>query len=203
MTKFTAAYSSVEAICNAALAQIGYPESIAQIREGTRHARVAIRLYGQTRDALLKSRSWQFAQRQAVLSTTGFVVAPWTFQYALPADYLMARNVLPTPVSAPDLNPTPILFTIYNDARATPSQVLLTNQATPTLLYTAQITDPTQWEPGFMEALIAALAAKFVPALADARMMQGAEALAGRAEDDALGATELQPPVDVPARGAA
>jgi hypothetical protein len=128
------------------------------------------------------------------LASTGYTVTPWSYQYALPTDFLMARNVLPTPVPSPDFNPAPILFTIYNDARVTPNQVLLTNQANPTLLYTAQIMDPTQWEPGFMDAVIAELADRFVPALADARLMQGVEQRSDQSLDEAIGANGARPP---------
>jgi hypothetical protein len=195
----TVSILTVEGLCNAALDRIGYPVSITQMREGTRHAKVALQIYGQARDALLQSKSWQFAQRSAALTLTAFQIAPWPYEYAWPADCLMPRMVVPTPIPYPNLSPQDVLWTVGNDVRVTPSNVILTGQASASLIYTAQVVDPSQWEAGFAEALIDELAAAFVPALGDMRTLPAAVERAGDALNEGVASTTLQPPDDAAA----
>jgi hypothetical protein len=201
----TAAMQGPQDIINAALRHAGLKYSVGNLFDGSDAARAALDVYGQSRDALLKLQSWQFAQRQAQLSVAPVsAIIPWQYEYVLPADFLEVRALIPSGTTSPELNPADILFTVFNDSRATPSRVLLTNQSPAILLYTAQVTDMTQWDVGFAEALINELASVLLPVLGDARLAQLTEARAVSGRAQALGSTAMQPPDDAPAvaRGA-
>jgi|SRR6202167_2323494 len=174
--------ASPEEICNLALRRIAYPYPIGNIYEGSPAARVAVEIYGQTRDELLRSADWDFA-RQAVgltlLKTApvgGYGATPWTptnppppwiYEYAYPVGCLLIRSVRPTPAVIPEFDPQPNVFVLGNDASlSVPTKVILTNLPYAQAVFTAQITDPTQWQVSFVEALIAALATRFQLALA-------------------------------------
>jgi hypothetical protein len=72
-------------------------------------------------------------------------------------------------------DPLPINFsrgtTMLNGAVV---QVIRTNDAADTLVFTEQVTDPALWQEGFTESLIDALASRLAPVLAD---MKAAEML--------------------------
>ncbi len=171
-----------EGLCNMALRRIGYPTPIGFIYEGTPAARVAVEIYGQTRDNLLRNADWDFA-RQAVgltllktapvggygygqLWTNAYPPPPWVFEYAYPTAALLVRSVRPTPVAMPEWDPQPNIFVVADDASVTPSKVILTNLANAQAVYTGQIVNPTQWNASFIEALVDALATLFQQALA-------------------------------------
>lgn len=102
---------------------------------------------------------------------------PWLYSYAYPSDCLKARYILPfTPADAssnPPLttaisaSPVPpftgiesVRFAVAydSDALGNPARVILTNMAQPTLVYTANVSDPNFWDPNLIEAQSAYLA---------------------------------------------
>jgi hypothetical protein len=160
--------TSVENLLNAALRRIGYATPVGYIYEGSKAGRVALDVYGQTRDDLLKMKDWPFAARDVTLSANGQTPPnPWPYEYSWPSDCLKVRYVQPLALGVmPNLDPRPTLFTDYNDQRTSPpSKAILANISPATLVYTAQVTDPATWEPGFTEALIDELARRLVVAL--------------------------------------
>lgn len=157
--------SSVEQIINHALDRAGYPEYIGNIYEGTKQARVALDIYGQTRDQLLRQTDWGFAEKIAAAALSGSAApAPWSVEYTYPADCLRLRNVFNAVYLADKNNPLPVLYTVANAGSA--GKVILCNAAAATLVYTLQVVDPTKWEPLFVENLVLALAERLAPALA-------------------------------------
>jgi hypothetical protein len=156
---------SVENIVNMALDAIGYSRHIADIYEGSPAARVALEIYGQTRDELLQFGDWPFAQREvAAAAVVGQTPpTPWTSEYQWPADCLRLLYVRPGPLTggARSNDPQPVLFQIWNDNRpATPVLAILTDQVSAILMYVGRVTDPGTWTPNFVKALVAALAEK-------------------------------------------
>lgn len=127
---------------------------------------------------------------------------PWLYAYAQPPDCLRARFIVP---SLP-ANGTPS-FTTYQNAAATwvpgaeqipfsvaystdasgnPIQVILTNQDKAQLVYTVNQPNPIIWDSQFQAAMVASLAAYFVPALSlNMPLMQAQIALAQRIIDQA------------------
>lgn len=162
-------------IVNAALIKVGHTIQVGNLYDGSEESRVAIAVYGQTRDALLRDGDWGFAQRMVALtvlksapsaylpptawSQTNYPQLGFRFEYAYPDDCLKVRAVRPTPIFIPEIDPSPYPFSIANDnAYTPPRRVILTNLADAIGVYTGRVTDPTTWPVDFTAALIDALA---------------------------------------------
>lgn len=159
--------TSPEDCCNAALARIGYKLRIGNMLEGSPASKIFLDFYGQTRDDLLRSGDWGFAEKIAAGTITGSAPAPWLYQYQYPADCLKLKQVFPPSYTTNLNNPTPQLFRIGSGVSGTASiEAIWSQTQTATLVYTSQVTNPSLWEPMFMEALIEALARRVAPALA-------------------------------------
>jgi hypothetical protein len=171
---------SPEELCNQALRRIGYAVPIGYMLEGSPAARVAVEVYSQTRDNLMRAADFDFARQAAPLIllktspvggygltpwTNAFPPPPWAYEYAYPTECLLVRSVRPTPVAMPEFDPQPNVFVIADDASVTPSKVILTNLSGAQAVYTGRITDPTVWNTSFTEALIDSLATLFQQAL--------------------------------------
>ncbi len=161
-------------IVNAALGRIGYKLRIGSLQQGSEAANAALVIYGQTRDFLLTVEDYDFA-RSSVLATpvAGTVPAPWLFMYAYPDNAVRVREIM-TPTYLANLNdPLPIDFsrgTVV--ANGVTTQVVLTNDAADTLVFTEQVTDPSLYQEGFTEAFIDALASRLAPILTDMKTAQ-------------------------------
>lgn len=182
--------TTVEQLCNEALDRIGYPESIGFIYEGTKQARIALRLYGQTRDDLLREQDWGFAERNVALTLlktaptggyfppttwngTSYPPIPWIYEYQYNSDMIKVRSIKPAPLIIPDFDPQPVTFRIENDNYfSTPKKVILCNVQNAICTYTGQITDMTTWEPSFTEAFITRLSERMLVSLGDPRLLQ-------------------------------
>jgi len=167
-------------IVNAALIRIGIRDQVGSLYDGSEQARAAIAVYGQTRDNLLRSGDWSFAQGMVALTLlksapSAYVgAASWTqadypqlgykFEYAYPDDALEVRAIRPTPIFVPEVDPSPYSFQIANDNAYTPAKrVILTNLADAIGVYTRRVTDPATWPPDFAEALIETLSRALAP----------------------------------------
>lgn len=166
-----------------------------QPSDGSNEANQCALLYYPVRDALLRSAHWDFARRQVSLSqlkaasdTNSTCPVPWQFEYAYPSDCLKCRFLLPSytnlgqsgggvPLTAlPNTvmpgsdggNRRPIRFFVGSDIDQDENDItiILTNQPQALMVYTHRITNPDLMDAQFQEALVAALAAKLVPALA-------------------------------------
>jgi hypothetical protein len=160
--------TSPEDVCNAALAQIGYKSRIGSMYDGSEQSKVALDIYGQTRDYLLVTHDWDFA-RASVTGTLmpGPAPAPWQFMYAYPANCIRVRDII-SPAYLANLNdPLPINFTRDTTAVGTSMvEVILCNVSGAIIVFTEQVTSPALWQEGFTEAMIAALAVRLSAALA-------------------------------------
>lgn len=167
-------------VINLALVRIGVKWLIGHIYDGSEPAQLALAIYGQTRDELLRKLTPGFAQREVSLTvlksapaegylngwTTEFPQLPWAFQYAYPGDALIVGSIRATPIFIPNYDPQPNSFAIANDnSLDTPAKVILTDVPGAIATYTAQVTDPLIWEANFIEALAAELARRLAPAL--------------------------------------
>lgn len=107
---------------------------------------------------------------------------PWTYAYAVPSDSLAIRYILPsastTTGSVPETGlsngaglwlPTggqiPFAVATMLDVNNQRIQVILTNQSTAEVVYTANLSNPVYWDSLFASGMIATLAAYLVPAL--------------------------------------
>lgn len=191
-------------VVNAALDRIGYKKNVGSLYDGSEQAAAALAIYGQTRDDMLRNFDWGFAERDLQLTllktapVLGYSAArpwdsatdpipPWIYEYeypdkpgGTPNDMLKLRSLRAVTV-IPEYDPQAIVWRIANDNSYTPARkVILTNLENAIAVYTAQVTDPTQWEPGFTEALITQLGRRLGPVLV------GLDAAKLEAQDEAV-----------------
>lgn len=180
-------------LVNQALDAIGFGKHIGEMYEGSPAARVALEVYAQTRDELIQSGDWAFALAEVALIVNGEVPpTPWSYEYGYPPDCVRIRYIRPGPLTGGTRtnDPQPVLFRPFNDQRI-PAQTILCDLTPAVLIYSRSVTDPGQWDDGFTQAYIAALAEKLAFGLAmqaeiiKARVGLSARDLAeGRGMDD-------------------
>lgn len=111
--------------------------------------------FEQTRDALLRSHLWRFATGRATLSAdTTTPSFEWDYQYLLPNDFLRLKSIYEDRFS--DIN---------LDSYALEGTMLLSNETSMQIKYIKRITDPTKFDPLFVEVLVLQLADKFITPL--------------------------------------
>lgn len=179
-------------LVNVALRRLGSKLNVGNLYDGSEAAQIALDIYGQTRDALLRQLDPGFAQRNVALTllktaptggyippitwTTSYPPLPWFFEYAWPADCLKVRAVKPTPIFVPVIDPQPCIFDTPNDnALVPPARVIVCNVENALCVYTGQVTDLTTWDTTSVQAFIAAMERGLAPALKDMTAAQIAE----------------------------
>ena len=192
-------------ILNNALKSLGVEQRVGNLYDGSKAAKAALDIYGQTRDEEIRVGNWMFARRDVSLTllksapAAGYVVTawnpqqypplPWKFTYAYPGDCIKARAVRPPQLFVAEYDPKPHPFSTPNDPYATGSnpnwvaaKVIVCNVPSAILTYAGQVTDPTLWDVGFVEALIERLAKKLTPVLGSIQMESVEAAAAQQAE---------------------
>lgn len=195
--------NTVEAIVNQALMLARRTRRIADINEGSEEAKVALELYSQCRDSLLDLRDWSFSRQVAPLVLLkgppppgGYSPAqPWSniypepgflYEYAYPSDCLDVRNISGYPGNMPDLDPVPKEWRVDNDltpnvsgsppvASGPAAKVIFSNQTSAIITYRARVVNPSQFDTGFTEALVAKLAEQFTVAFGENISVEQAE----------------------------
>ncbi len=128
-------------ICNSALIKIGC-ERIISLDDDVLRARICKEQYPKIRDYVLEAYPWHFSQKRATLAQ--LTTAPewgFTYQYQLPSDYKK-------------LTETDGEFEHHIEGG-----LLLTDEGTVKIRYTAIVTDTGKFTGTFAEAVSAALAA--------------------------------------------
>lgn len=179
---------SPEDVVNLALVDIGHRLLVGSLFDGSEAAKLALNIYGETRDELLTKEDWKFARRDAALTllksappggylptvpwSSIYPPIPWKYEYAYPADCLRLRSVRKAPIIIPEFQPQPVTWSLYNDGAKT----ILCNSSNLIGIYTGRVTDPTQWEPRFIAELAATLGRRLAAGLAnlDAEKVEGA-----------------------------
>ena len=162
---------SPEDVVNIALGRIGFKGRIGSLYDGSAMARKALDLYGQTRDAVLREFTWGFAERILAASVSGGIApAPWSYEYVYPTDCILLRSMFNAQYLSDKNDPRPTLWTIASSP--TKGKVIWTNVAVATLVYTSQITDPSKWDPQFVERLVSALARRLAGGAGGPEMMK-------------------------------
>lgn len=107
---------------------------------------------------------------------------PWLYGYQLPVDCLHVRAIVPSnpipsggaqqttnsinsPVWVPGSGQIPFAVAYGVDPDNNPITVVLTNQSQAQIIYTVNQPNPQIWDSQFQSAMVASLAAYFVPAL--------------------------------------
>lgn len=134
-------------ICNQALARLGCRFNVASLAEDSAEGRACNLVYTLARDTCLRRHDWSFATARLTLTDLGTPPDDWGYRYSLPSDCLKARQLL-----------------LATGAALSPFEVagreLYSDLAAATLIYTKRVTDPTVYDPGFIELLILKLAAE-------------------------------------------
>lgn len=159
-------------ICNMALSGLGLA-AISSLTEASAEAVQCNLHFEPARDAVLRDYPWNFATKRFALTESGEVTPPagvWGFAYTLPPDCLTAREIV---VAAGDAPPFAIEAISSGLGR-----ILYTNEEDAVLLYTARITEPTLFDPKFVEALRWNLASQIcMPLTRNTTLMQMAVTL--------------------------
>lgn len=182
-------------IVNDALRRIGWKMRIGSLYDGSEAAKVALDIYGQTRDQLISDGNFDFEERQIALTllkqapqggyvppnmwSTAYPALPWLFSYTYPDDCLKVRSVKEAPIFVVNFDPQPNRYSVDNDNGFTPpKRVILCNVPNAILVYAGQVTDPTTWDVAFTESFAAALGQRLAPALLglNAAKLAGADA---------------------------
>ena len=180
-----AVITTPEDVINVALKRFGYKLRVGSIYEGTPASVMALDVYSQTRDAVLREGNWDFSNRQAALAllksapATGYVPPttwnpathpqiPWLFEYTYPEDCLRLKSVRYQSFGVLNFDPQPNTYLIANDNSYSPARkVILCNVPDAIMSYVGQVTNPATWEPAFVEALASSLAERLAPGLAN------------------------------------
>ena len=170
---------SIESIVNNALDEIGYSRHIGNIMEGSAAARVALDLWGQTRDTLLFTLEPHWARKDEKLillkqapdiqgSTAQYDLIPWSdaypplpwlYEYSLPDDNIKPLQIKAPMAFLPQWRPRAQTFRYVVVAS---SETLLTNTADAILTYIYKVLDPDMWHQDFQDAMISALGKKMM-----------------------------------------
>jgi hypothetical protein len=125
--------------------------------------------YEQTKKALLRSHFWRFARARAQLSeSTDSPAFEWDNQFQLPNDFLRVRSVFQDNATAGN---------ITVNSYALEGNLLLTNETSIDLRYIKDVTDPTEFDPLFIEVFVLMLRLKLaMPLSQDPKLEQTVEA---------------------------
>ena len=139
--------ASVIDICNVALGHLGNSRRIASIDppDGSAEADYAATFYPIALAEALEMSDWSFARKRQVLgllSTNESSI--WAYAYAKPSDCLVVRRIPTGNPTAAEQDTEP--FDVEGD-------VIYTNKAGATLVYTRPITDPAKFTPSFVSGL--------------------------------------------------
>ena len=165
---------------NAALGELGRPERIGDIYEGSPTAKLALDVFSEVRDELQRLQDWDFTKRLVPLTllktapalgyspvspwTTAYPPPPWLYEYQYPDSCIRVRSIRWSPLFTAIALPRYNNFTIQNDGSYTPARrVILANVPSALAVITARITDPMSWDPAFNQAFYKALATALAP----------------------------------------
>jgi len=198
--------ASVVDICNLALSMLG-AQNIASLTEGSTEARAANQFYALSRDELLASYPWGFAQNQITLAEIiNDKAGNWGFAYQVPVDCLKIGLVRP-PYGAEALIDEGGLARMAF-AYSLEAGKIYCDIERALLLYTARVEDSGLYPPLFVDALAGKIGSRLAMSLTKSMELQGrlvqlaqmsvSAAMAGDANqtahfyDDGLGILEAQ-----------
>ena len=135
-------------ICSNALRRLG-DSPIASLTEDSERARLCNAFYAPSRDAVLRSHTWNFAINRANLAKLSTAPAfEYANQFALPTDPFCLRVLK---MEFED-------FEFKIEKLASQGRVLLTDEGEAKITYIARVTDPSLFDSMFVDTLTAKLA---------------------------------------------
>lgn len=174
--------TSAVAICNMALGHLG-ARPITQIDEASQEARYSKIFWDITRDEVLRSYPWNFAETRRLLAavTLPTLLSHRTYAYVYPTDCLSIRKL----TTQGDAAQTAYDYDVVSDSSVggSPRKLIVTDLEEAMLVYTAKIEDTTLWDASFVASLALALAAKLAvpitknPKMAEIMLIKFSESL--------------------------
>lgn len=139
---------SIVQICNLALAHIGQRPILA-LTDNSNEARKCLLYYDLAKDSVLRAHNWNFAKSIEPLALISEEQIPgWDFLYARPANCLFVRRVFNESNVKESLPSEFMQFKTPLNKKA-----IATNVDSAYAEFTRKITDPTDFDPVFIEAL--------------------------------------------------
>ena len=155
-------------IAKLALQHVGDRFDISSLTEFTPEAEQVNLIFNDTRDALLRQHPWHFAKKFVSPATVaGTVPGGWTFMYLYPTDAVRILGIT-NPLGR---GQPPIEFEVARNAAN--NRVLLCDQESAEIVYTARITTTEDFDAEFTMALSYSLAAKLAMPLTGDRGIAG------------------------------
>lgn len=146
--------ASVIDICNTAIGHIGETANVSSIDppEDSAYAERCARFYPLARDVTLESFNWSFARKRKALSALADNASGYEYAYQLPSDCLKPRHLLPEDFTKEHEQGESREYYIEGD-------ILYSDEASPTLIYTYRQTLTAKYSPLCVEAIAFRLAA--------------------------------------------
>lgn len=142
-------------IAKLALQHIGDRYDISDLTENSVEAEQVNLVYEDTRKELLRTHPWRFATKYRALPQLDVTVpANWTYAYQYPTDALRIVEIA-NPLGR-DLPPIEFEVALLSDD----TKVILTDHDDAEFRYTADISDPTRFDPEFVTAFSFLLASR-------------------------------------------
>jgi hypothetical protein len=156
--------TSAAEICNKALARLGITKFISDLDDATDANAAACKVfYADLLDAALAAFPWTFATLRRTLNQIAGEAARdgWKYVYALPAGCLAPRRIWPANSGIKYASQTKDRIPYVIEKSSTDdTQVLLCDEPSPVLHYTARIVDPMKLPPMFVDAFAWMLASE-------------------------------------------
>ena len=153
--------ASVVTFCNIALTHLGDRATVASIDppEGSAQADHCAMFWPVARDEALSSEDWRFASTVATLAALDDSLQTdprWRYGYVVPADFLVARELVFSDGNTVTLEPGSPLWELGTLASGAP--IIFCNYENVALRYTRKIADPNRYPAKFGTALTYLLA---------------------------------------------
>ena len=147
-------------IAKLALQHIGDRYEISDIEEAGTEAEQINLVFSDTRLELLRRHPWSFANKFASPATLNVTVpANWTYAYQYPTDAVRIIEIV-NPIGR-NLPKTKFEISLLTDG----TKVILTDEDDAEFRYTSNLSDPTRFDPEFVNAFSFLLASKVAMAL--------------------------------------
>ena len=163
-----AAVSEVD-ICNQALYNLGVDTPIVALTDDSSNARACNRIYARLRDTLLQQHPWNFAINRATLAALAAKPGyEYTYAYALPTDPFCLRVLELREERDPTLGSYPYQIESVVDGAST-YNVLVTDSDSALIKYIKKVTDPTQFDALFTQALVDLMTSRLAMPITNSR----------------------------------
>lgn len=145
--------TSVVQICNQALAHMGTTKQIAALTEASKEARVCNLMFNKVRDFLMRRHWWSFNKAWTTVGALTTEHPYWTYVYQYPSDCLNVRRIMSTSQNPLQWKKTDSIPHEVAYSSADAARVILTNEESAYVEYSARISDPNLWDVGFVDAM--------------------------------------------------